>query len=323
MIFKRIQDRIKPELDGMNMFIQESIKSPMPILNSIVCGYLGKRGKQIRPLLVILSAELLGGVNERVLHAGASIEILHNASLIHDDVIDQSMYRRGIPTVNAVWDNHIAVLTGDYLVSKALDESILAGSMEVVKLMSHLADILSEGELHQIFVAREHDFSIRKYVRTVEMKTAILFESCVRMGAEASGVGEDKRRWLERYAYYMGMCFQIRDDIFDYIGQDDFGKASGHDLREGKVTLPLLYALQTVSKSESEKMKKIIEKDELADDDVATLTKFAVDNGGIEFCRRVMDRLREKALFCLSHYPECEARKDLEDIFTFIINRTH
>lgn len=307
----------------MNRFIQESIQSPMPILNSIVGGYLGKRGKQIRPLLVILSAELLGEVNDRVLHAGASIEILHNASLIHDDVIDQSMYRRGIPTVNAVWDNHIAVLTGDYLVSKALDESILAGSMEVVKLMSHLADILSEGELHQIFVAREHDFSIRKYIRTVEMKTAILFESCVRMGAEAVGVEPERSAWLVRYAYYMGMCFQIRDDIFDYIGKGDFGKASGNDLREGKVTLPLLYALDSVPASESAELKGVLDKDELDDADVERLTKFAVDHGGIDFCRRVMERLREKALHCLSHYPECEARKDLEDIFTFIINRTH
>lgn len=307
----------------MNLFIRESIYSPMPILNSIVQGYLGKRGKQIRPLLVILSAELLGKVNDRVLHAGASIEILHNASLIHDDIIDQSMYRRGIPTVNAVWDNHIAVLTGDYLVSKALDESILAGSMEVVKFMSHLADILSEGELHQIFVARDHDYTIKKYIRTVEMKTAILFQSCVRMGAQSADVPMEKTKWLEKYAYYMGMCFQLRDDVFDYIGTGDFGKAAANDLREGKVTLPLLYALLVAPEAESAAMKELLGKDELDDADVKTLTNFAVEQGSIDFCYRVMGRLREKALMCLSHYPECEARRDLEDIFTFIIQRKH
>ncbi len=307
----------------MNLFIRESIYSPMPILNSIVQGYLGKRGKQIRPLLVILSAQLLGKVNDRVLHAGASIEILHNASLIHDDIIDQSMYRRGIPTVNAVWDNHIAVLTGDYLVSKALDESILAGSMEVVKFMSHLADILSEGELHQIFVARDHDYTIKKYIRTVEMKTAILFQSCVRMGAESADVPRERTKWLEKYAYYMGMCFQVRDDVFDYLGTDNFGKAAANDLREGKVTLPLIYALIAAPKGESEAMKEVLAKDELEDEDVKVLTEFAKNNGGIDFCYRVMERLREKALKCLSHYPDCAARRDMEDIFTFIIRRNY
>lgn len=155
------------------------------------------------------------------------------------------------------------------------------------------------------------------------MKTAILFESCVRMGAESIGVPSEKSAWLVKYAYYMGMCFQIRDDIFDYLGNDDFGKAAGNDLREGKVTLPLLYALQTTPASENEPLKKLLEKDDLDDDEVARLTTFAVEHGGIEFCRGVMNRLREKALLCLSHYPQCAARKDLEDIFTFIINRKH
>ena len=323
MTYENIQERVRPHLERMNMFIRETIYSPMPILNNIVQGYLGKRGKQIRPLLTILSAELLGGVTDRVLHAGASIEILHNASLIHDDVIDNSKFRRGIPTVNAIWDNHIAVLTGDYLVSKSLDESILAGSMEVVRMMSYLADILSEGELHQIFVAREHDFSMRKYVRTVEMKTAILFQSCVRMGAESNGVNLERAKWLTRYAYYVGMCFQLRDDVFDYIGKGDFGKAAGHDLKEGKVTLPLLYAIRIATPEERKEVEAVLDKDELNDEDVAWLSKFAVDHGGIEFCYRVMNRLKEKAVACLSHYPDCEARRDLEAIFTFIISRSH
>lgn len=323
MIFEEIQQRLKPELDGMNAFIWDALKSPMPVLNEIVKGYMGKRGKQIRPLLVILSAKLLGCVNDRVLHAGASLEILHNASLIHDDVIDQTPCRRGIPTINAVWNNHIAVLTGDYMVSKSLDESIRAGSIEVSKLMSHLADILSEGELHQIFVARNRDYSLKKYFRTVEMKTAILFQSCVRMGAAAAGIDSDYAEELVKFVYYMGLCFQIRDDIFDYIGTGDFGKPTGHDLKENKVTLPLLYALHTTPKEESAPMFALLEKDELDDGEVKVLIDFAVEHGGIEYSRDMMERLRRKALRHLMKYPRNEARDDLENIFTFIINRTH
>lgn len=323
MIFKEIQQRLKPELDGLNKFIWAALYSPLPTLNSIVEGYLGKRGKQIRPVLVILSAQLLGRVSDEVLHAGASLEILHNASLIHDDVIDQTPYRRGISTINAVWNNHIAVLTGDYLVSKALDEAVRANSVEIVKQMSRLADILSVGELHQIFVAREHDFSLKKYFRTVEMKTACLFESCVKMGATAAGVSEEYAAELVRYAYYMGLCFQIRDDIFDYVGNADFGKPAGNDLREGKVTLPLLYALRVAGRDEAELLMPLLDKDELTDEEVARLVDFAVSHGGIEYSQHIMERLREKALKHLMKYPRSDARDDLERIFTFIITRRH
>ena len=295
----------------------------MPFLNGVVQEYMSRQGKQIRPLLVILSAELLGKVNERTLHAGAAIEILHNATLVHDDVIDQSDLRRGKPTVNAVWDNHIAVLTGDYLVSRALQESTLAESLEIIRTMSRLADQLSEGELHQIFQARDHDFSMRKYARTIGMKTAILFESCVRMSAESVGISPEEASKLVRYAYYMGICFQIKDDVFDYLDNGKIGKPVGNDLREGKVTLPLLFALHASDKTGCQEIKSLLEKDELKDEDVKSLTDFAISHGGIEFSYRVMNRLREKALRCLKEYRDCEARKDLEEIFTFIIDRDH
>lgn len=321
MVFNNIRQRIEPELDRLNAYISESVHSPMPFLNDIVERFLERRGKQVRPLLVILSAELLGGITDEVLHAGASIELLHNATLVHDDIIDESKLRRGQPTLNATWDNQIAVLTGDYLVSRSLDQSIKADSLEIVRMMSHLADVLSMGELHQIFVARDHMYSMRKYVRTIEMKTAILFESCVRIGAEALGVTPERAANLVRFAYYMGVCFQIKDDVFDYVGTDAIGKASGHDLLDGKATLPLLYALQTAPEDARREAMDYLEKDELTDEDVRRLTTFAVDNGGIEFCERVMERIREKALKCLYTYPDCAARKDLEGMFTYIIER--
>lgn len=323
MIFKDIQQRLKPELERLNEYIMDSITAPMPLLNSIVQRYMQKRGKQVRPLLVILCAQLLGEINDRTLHSGAAIEILHNASLIHDDVIDQSTTRRGEPTLNAVWNNHIAVLTGDYLLSKALDESMKAESMEIMKRMIFLSGKLTKGELYQIFLAREHEYSMRDYAKTIEMKTAILFESCARIGAESVGVDELEASSLIRYAYYLGMCFQIRDDVYDYQGNEAFGKDAGNDLREGKVTLPLIFALQNAPTEECVAMKALLDKGDLSDEDVKTLTQFAVDNGGIEFCGQVMERLRQKAVRCLSRYKDCSARKDLEDIFTFIINRDH
>lgn len=323
MTFKDIQQRLQPELDIMNAYMWEALHSPLPMLNDIVKNYMSKRGKQIRPLLVILSAKLLGEVNERVLHAGASLEILHNASLIHDDVIDRTPLRRDIPTINAVWNNHIAVLVGDYMVSKSLDETIRAGSLEISKIMSHLADILSEGELHQIFVARDHDYSLKKYLRTIEMKTAILFQSCVRMGADAAGIEPAAAEELVKFANYMGLCFQIRDDIFDYMGKGDIGKPTGNDLKENKVTLPLLYAIHTVPKEERIPMLALLEKGDLNDDEVAQLIDFAVRNGGIEYSQNIMERLRAKALRHLMTYERNDARDDLEWILEFIINRTN
>lgn len=322
MVIKQIHERLAPEISRLNSFIDKAVESSLPMLNSIVNGYMGHRGKQIRPIIVILGAQLLSGkVTDAVLHAGASLEILHNASLIHDDVIDATGMRRGIPTVNAVWNNHIAVLTGDFLVSKSLDETILTESTDVIRLMSRLARVLSEGELHQIFVARDHDFSIKKYFYTVEMKTAILFESCVLMGAAAAGVSEQYSADLVKFVHYMGLCFQIRDDMLDYDLTANTGKPTGNDLREDKVTIPLLHALRVAPKEESDEMKRIIDAGDLTDEQIHTLIDFARRYGGPEYCVSVMNRLYLKASRYLASYPDCEARRTLDRLFTFIIGR--
>lgn len=323
MGFQQIHGRLLPMLDRLNGFIDKAVESSLPVLNSIVSEHIRRRGKQIRPLIVVLSAELLSGkVSDDVLHAGASLEILHNASLVHDDVLDHADMRRGMPSINAVWNNHIAVLAGDFLVSRALDEALLAGSVGGAKILSRLARVLSEGELHQIFVARDRDFSIKEYFRTVEMKTAMLFECCVSMAAEAARLSSEYASALVQYARYLGLCFQIRDDMFDYEGGDDPGKPTGNDLRESKVTLPLLHALRVAPKQEADDMKAIIDSGELSESQIAMLIDFAKRYGGLEYCESIMERLRVKAMRYLNRYDDCVARRDFENLFSFVMKRS-
>lgn len=322
MNFPQIQSELHDELQSLNAIIREALKVDMPLLQRIVDEYLVSKGKQIRPIMVLLSAMLVGEVNEKVLHAGAALELLHNASLIHDDVVDESKRRRGVPTINAVWDNHIAVLTGDFFVSKALAEAVRTDSMEAISYISDLGRELSLGEINQICVARFHELSEEEYFRTIYKKTACLFINCARLGAMTAGASKAESEALVEYAEAMGLCFQIKDDIFDYLNED-IGKPVGNDLREGKVTLPLLYALKNTPTAEAEEMKALLEKEELSPEEIDRLLRFARDNGGVQYAYDTMNRLREKAAPLIERYPDCRARRALEEIFTYIISRDH
>lgn len=256
---KKIQSLLAPELAALNRIIVETLHTENKMMDGIVTHYLRKKGKQIRPILVILSARMFGTAGEEVLLAGAALEMLHNASLIHDDVVDETMLRRGVDTINARMGNHIAVLVGDYFVSNALAAGIRTGDVRVISALSALGKELSLGEIDQICNVREHSLEESSYFGMIRQKTASLFMNCVRMGAELAGAGEEDLDSLGRYAELLGLCFQIRDDIFDYFDGAEIGKPTGNDLREGKVTLPLLYALRTAPESESRPMRDILE----------------------------------------------------------------
>ena len=329
MDFPQIQSELRTEIDRLNVMIREALKVDMPILQRIVDEYLISKGKQIRPIMVLLSAMLTmeeagcePEVSDRVLHAGAALELLHNASLIHDDVVDESKRRRGLPTINAVWDNHIAVLTGDFFVSKALAEAVKTGSMEAISYISELGRELSLGEINQICVARFHELSEEEYFRTIYKKTACLFINCARLGSLTAGASAEEAASLVSYAEAMGICFQIKDDIFDYL-EKDVGKPTGNDLREGKVTLPLLHALRTAPQEASRPMYDLLEKDELSADDIARLIAFAKEYDGIAYAYSVMEDMRSKAAPLIMHYPDCRARRALEEIFNYIIARDY
>ena len=267
-MLKNIQERLRPELLEMNAIISDSLNTSNHLMNSIVSSYLQKKGKQIRPILVILSARMFGDVNPDVLHAGAALEMLHNASLIHDDVVDETSLRRGVPTINSSWGNHIAVLVGDFFVSNALAAGIRTGHLSIISALSALGKELSLGEIDQICNAREHHFDEESYFMMIRKKTASLFMNCVRMGAEAVNAPEEKIKPMERYAELLGLCFQIKDDIFDYLSDEKIGKPTGNDLREGKVTLPLLFAVNNAPASEAEPMKTLIRRGDLTTEEI-------------------------------------------------------
>ncbi|MBD5296204.1 MAG: polyprenyl synthetase family protein [Bacteroides sp.] len=320
--FDEIQSRLAPELSEMNAIIRETLATPNQLMNQVVTGYLQTKGKQIRPLLVMLAAKFFGGVTSDTLYAAAALEMLHNASLIHDDVVDETSLRRGLPTVNTIWGNHMAVLVGDFFVSNALAAGIRTGHISVISALSDLGKELSLGEVDQICNVREHHLDEEHYISMISKKTASLFLNCVRMGAETAGASEKDYAPLVEFAHLLGLAFQIRDDIFDYYNDERIGKPTGNDLREGKVTLPLLHVLQITPAEEVESYKALLRRGDLSSEEIESLVKFAVDNGGVDYAYSYMRGLQEKATRLLDEYPDSEWKRSFLDLFEFIINRS-
>lgn len=319
---------IEPELRALNERIFLSLTSTNEMMNGIVRDYLRKKGKQIRPVTVILAARLFAPeVNQNVISAAASVEMLHNASLIHDDVIDESQLRRSEPTLNSIWDNHIAVLVGDFFTSTALMLANQTADMRVVSTIATLGRRLAMGELDQIYNARYHRLSEEAYMHTIDHKTASLFVACADMGAFAAGAVDSDPRLdaLRLFARNLGLCFQITDDIFDYFPERaEIGKPTGHDLREGKVTLPLLSVMLRPDAPRRDEMLALLAKDRLSTGEIGTLTSYAIANGGIEYSRRRMADLAAEANAALeSAFPEGEARKALTDLLSYILSRAN
>ena len=318
-----IQRRLEKELAEMNAIIHRSLFTDNELMNTVVSNYLTVKGKQIRPIMVILSAGLFGNVNDHVLHAGAALEMLHNASLIHDDVVDETTLRRGRETVNAEWGNHIAVLVGDYFVSNALAAGIRTGNIAIISSLSDLGKELSLGEIDQICNARDHALDEESYFGMIRKKTASLFRNCAKMGAESAGATPEEYLPLVEYSELLGLCFQIKDDIFDYFDNKLIGKPTGNDLREGKVTLPLLYALASAPEQEAAPMKALLHRGDLSNEEIETLIDFAKAHGGIEYAYRRMHLMQEEGEKLLAHYPDSDWKESFRDIFSYIIERNY
>lgn len=317
---------IAPQLRQLNERILLSLTSPNDMMNRIIKEYLRQKGKQIRPIVVILSARLFSSeTTPKIISAAAAVEMLHNASLIHDDVVDESKVRRNEPTVNGLWDNHIAVLVGDYFTSTSLRLANDTADLRIVDTLASLGRTLSIGELDQIYNARYHRLSEQAYMDTIDHKTASLFVACAEMGAYAAGVeGNDPRLApLRLYARNLGLCFQITDDIFDYFPDDaHIGKPTGNDLREGKVTLPLLSVLLRPDAPDGDRMRALVAREQLSAADIALLTDYAIANGGIDYARATMQRLAGQAVEALQVSFPADAARPLIDLLTFILNRT-
>lgn len=325
-VLAEIAKTIAPELRTLNDRILLSLSSPNDMMNGIVKEYLTRKGKQIRPIVVILSARLFAeAATETIISAAAAVEMLHNASLIHDDVVDQSELRRNQPTLNGIWDNHIAVLVGDYFTSTSLQLAVETRDIRVINSLAELGRTLATGELDQIYNARFHKLSREAYFATIDRKTASLFVACAELGAYAAGIADGDARLdaLRTFARNFGLCFQITDDIFDYFpSQDEIGKPTGNDLREGKVTLPLLSALLRPDVPGQAEMRALVSRENLTTEEIQRLTSWAVANGGIDDAREAMASLAAEARAALTAaFPPSDVRAALLALLDHILTR--
>ncbi|MBQ1737546.1 MAG: polyprenyl synthetase family protein [Muribaculaceae bacterium] len=318
---KHIQDQLAPELDALNNIIVTTLTSSSELTNSIVTTYLKNKGKLLRPIVTLLSAQFFGGINDKALQGAAALEMLHNASLIHDDVIDEAEQRRGLPTINNVWSNHVAVLVGDFFVTGALRCGVATGDGRILSALADMGRDLSLGEIDQVDIARNHDINEDTYMEIIRAKTASLFECCAAVGGYANDAPQTAIDELRRYARLLGICFQIKDDTFDYYNDPIIGKPTGNDLREGKVTLPLIHALSREDLPEHEQMLALIGKETLSSEDIDTLIDFAKRAGGIEYAYQTMQRLRDEASAILSPYQPDETVDRFREIFDYVIDR--
>lgn len=321
----RTVDEIKkPVEQHMELFeekFKDAMKSSVPLLDKIT-GYIVKRkGKQIRPMFVFLSAQINGEINDSTHRAAALIELLHTATLVHDDVVDDSNERRGFFSVNALWKNKIAVLIGDFLLSKGLLLSLDNNDFHLLKIVSTAVREMSEGELLQIEKARRLDISEEIYFEIITKKTATLIAACCAAGT-ASVTSDVKTIELAReFGTLTGIAFQIKDDLFDFGNDEDIGKPTGIDIKEKKMTLPLIYALNNCTWLEKRKIINLIKNHNEESEEVKKVIDFVIEKGGIAYANKIMHDYKEKALSILNQLPDNPARRSLERLLIYAIER--
>lgn len=320
-IRNRIEAPVAIEFQRFNEEFDSSLRSETPLLQSAIDRLLHANGKHIRPLVVLLTAKACGGVTENTINSAILLELLHTATLIHDDVIDGTRERRGIPSLNAIFDNRISVLVGDYILSSALIRSMQTANLQIIGIVSNLGRDLSEGEIKQMETAEESILDEACYMQIIRKKTAVLLAGCAEIGAISSEASPEIVERFREFGENIGYCFQIKDDIFDYFRDADIGKPTGNDIREGKITLPLLYALRSGKKEESEPLYEIIRRKDFSDENIDRLISFAKANGGIDYAEKKMGEYRNKAVALLDRIPESDAREALLLLTDYIIDR--
>lgn len=317
-----IAEPIATELEKFNSYYKESIFCSNHRIQEIIDHVMKSDGKRIRPILLLLAAKSCGKINEITYNSAITIELLHTASLIHDDVVDESKMRRGKLSLNAVYDNKIAVLAGDYFLSTALIKSVMTGDIDIISDISALGRNLAEGELNQLSLVRELILDEAEYFEVIKKKTASLLAICMKIGAMSVGASDEVVEQFRQLGEILGICFQLRDDIFDYY-TDNVGKPTGNDIREGKVTLPLLYAIRNASEKEREELMAIISSYDYTEENIDKLIAFAKDNGGIEYAYQTIEAYRTKAQNIISVLPNPEMHRSLEKILEYIVDRAY
>ncbi len=293
------------------------------LLKNIHSFLLQVSGKKLRPIITLLCAEMISHSNQATLYGAFSIELLHTATLVHDDVIDYTMQRRGQPSINAKWTNKIAVLSGDYVLSKSLYCASKTENIGILKSIANIGMTLTDGELLQLANSEPTKMTEKEYFDIVSKKTAMLFATCAEVGGLSVGVSDKQLKHLKKFGEYLGICFQIKDDIFDYDNQANIGKPTGNDVKDGKVTLPLIYALKNSSVNEKEGIINYIENKDFSDKNITEITQFAIKKGGLDYAVEIMNEYYEKALTELNFFDESEAKEKLKLCLDFVIKRQY
>ncbi|MBK7106433.1 MAG: polyprenyl synthetase family protein [Ignavibacteriae bacterium] len=316
-----ISKPILNELEDFNLLFKKSLKSEVGIVDLVTKYILKQKGKKIRPILVLLSAKVIGDVNQKSLRGAILVELLHTATLVHDDVVDGAEKRRGLPSINAVWKNKVAVLMGDYLLSRGLLISLDSDDFDLLKIITKAVKRMSEGELLQIRKTHKLDIDEETYFRIISDKTASLLSTCCEIGAASSTNNDLYISALRNYGENLGKAFQIVDDILDYIGTSSIiGKPLGADIRDKKITLPLIHSLRTASKSESSAVIKLI-KNVKTKNNINEILDFVNKYKGIEYSYNIAKSFISEAKESLKVFDESESKKSLELLLDFVLER--
>ena len=300
---------------------KQSLQSKVPLLDRIMHYIIKRKGKQMRPMFVFLTSQLFGEVNDKSYRAASLIELLHTATLVHDDVVDEANLRRGFFSVNALWKNKIAVLVGDFLLSKGLLLSVENEDYDLLKIVSSAVKNMSEGELLQIEKARKLDIEESVYFDIIRKKTAVLISSCCACGASSMNQNKEIIKKLYLFGEKVGIAFQIKDDLFDYTQSSFIGKPTGIDIREQKMTLPLIYTLNNVDKKTKNGIINTVKNHHKNDKKVADLIELVKNTGGLKYASEIMKNYQKESLTILSEFPDSEAKNSLKLLVDYVINR--
>lgn len=311
---------IKDELDQFRVYFKESVNTDVSLLNHLITYLLKTKGKELRPMLVFLSAKTCGDIHTSTYIAATMIELLHTATLIHDDVVDEAERRRGFLSINKIWKNKAGVLLGDYLLSRGLLIALDNDEFSLLKILSNAVKRMSEGELRQLKASKLKNTTEEKYFEIISGKTASLISACCECGAVSADADDEKILTMRTIGEYIGLAFQIKDDLLDY-GQDDIGKPLANDIQERKITLPLIAAWNNAPVSQSKQIKKLFQKSKKSSFEVNQITEFVHNNGGIEYSISKMNQLANDAFSLLNQFPDNEARKTFADLIHFVITR--
>lgn len=316
-----IKAPVKEEMKKFEPYFREQLKTKIPLLSVITNYLLRRKGKQMRPMLVFLSAKLNGNISESTYVAATLIELLHTATLIHDDVVDETYQRRGIFSINALWKSKVAVLVGDYFLSKGLITALETDQIAVLKVVSDAVKEMSEGELLQIEKSRKLDITEDVYYDIIRKKTATLIAACTRAGALSVDASQDRLDAMKDFGENLGIAFQIKDDLFDYESNGLIGKPTGNDIKEKKLTLPLIHALHNTDAKNRRRILSLIRRHHKKERKVQEIIAFVKANGGLEYAKEQMNNYAQKAIESLSAYPEGDSKEAMKKMVEFTINR--